>query len=517
MTDDLLAGVEGAAGFAVYGGPAPASRRELVAQGVPGLLAGKDPTLWGPAAEAGAKATLGFLDAYRRSRELLPLVAELHEELGDLTEVVLVGPGPGAQAIARTLGRPLTVLDGADPHPVRALIDDSELLRRTVVVVADAAGEHHRVLWQAYLDLGLTPAEAGRHFVLLTDPGPVLEAAGAVVIPADAKAGSGYDALTATTLVPVALSGVDIAELLDEAELFAPSLAGAAENPALALGLALAGAERIALAPDGSGIEGLGDWAVQLITDSLGLLAIAVESPDLLAAGRGTATLGAIAVESPDSAADEPDVRTVTYGGSLPPAAVPGGGVRPDLAVNGPLGAHFLAWQYAVAIAAHVRGVDPFRAYEPETADPTPAAPSCVEGAVEIFTTGPAADLAGALRELLAGATDHLAVQAFLDPHADADVARLRPLLAAASGRPVSFGWGQFHRGGPQHGSFLQITGAVTEDVPVPGRPYTLGDLQAAQAAGDRKALTRRGRPLLRLHLTDRIEGVRQLVAAADM
>jgi glucose-6-phosphate isomerase len=498
VTDDLLARVEGAAGFAVYGGPATASRRELVAQGVPGLLAGKDPTLWGPAAEAGAKAGLGFLDAYRRSRELLPLIAELHEELGDLTEVVLVGRGLAAQAVARTLGRPLTVLDGADPHQVRALVDDAVRLRRTVVVVADPAEDHLRVLWQAYLDLRLTAAEAGRHFVFLTEPDTALAAAGAVAIPADAEIGGGYDALTAATLLPAALSGVDIAELLDEAELFAPSLAGEAENPALALGLALADADKIALVPDGSGIEGFGDWAAQLVTGALGLLAIAVESPDS-AGARG------------------PDIRTVTYGGSLPPAAVPGGGVRPDVAVNGPLGAHFLAWQYAVAIAAHVRGVDPFRKYGPEAADPTPAAPSFVEGAVEIFTTGPAADLAGALRELLAGVQDHLAVQAFLDPQSDAAVARVRPLLAAASGRPVSFGWGQYHRGGPQHGSFLQITGSVTGDVPVPGRPYTLGGLQAAQAAGDRQALTRRGRPLLRLHLTDRIEGVRQLVAAADM
>jgi glucose-6-phosphate isomerase len=50
----------------------------------------------------------------------------------------------------------------------------------------------------------------------------------------------------------------------------------------------------------------------------------------------------------------------VTYGGGLPPASVPGGGVRPDVAVNGPLGAQFLAWQFAAAIAARVRGVDPF-------------------------------------------------------------------------------------------------------------------------------------------------------------
>ncbi|SCF04755.1 hypothetical protein GA0070563_104308 [Micromonospora carbonacea] len=84
----------------------------------------------------------------------------------------------------------------------------------------------------------------------------------------------------------------------------------------------------------------------------------------------------------------------------------------------------------------------------------------------------------------------------------------------------MTFGWGprylhatgQYHKGGPQVGSFLQLTGTVGDDLPVPGKPYSLGRLQAA---GDRWALARRGRPVLRLHLTDRSAGVAQLLAAA--
>ncbi|MBQ0982919.1 glucose-6-phosphate isomerase, partial [Micromonospora sp. M61] len=90
-------------------------------------------------------------------------------------------------------------------------------------------------------------------------------------------------------------------------------------------------------------------------------------------------------------------------------------------------------------------------------------------------------------------------------------------------GRPVTFGWGprflhstgQYHKGGPQVGSYLQVTGAVAEDLAVPGKPYTFGELQAAQAAGDRQALAGRERPVLRLHLTDRAAGVAQLLDAA--
>ncbi len=86
----------------------------------------------------------------------------------------------------------------------------------------------------------------------------------------------------------------------------------------------------------------------------------------------------------------------------------------------------------------------------------------------------------------------------------------------------MTFGWGprflhstgQYHKGGPQVGAFLQLTGEVAEDVPVPGQRYTFGTLQAAQAAGDRKALADRERPLLHLHLTDRAAGIGQLLSA---
>jgi glucose-6-phosphate isomerase len=121
------------------------------------------------------------------------------------------------------------------------------------------------------------------------------------------------------------------------------------------------------------------------------------------------------------------------------------------------------------------------------------------------------------------GEDGYLSVMAYLDRFGQAEAAQVRAVLAAATGRPVTFGWGprflhstgQYHKGGPQVGSFLQITGAVTEDLPVPGKTYSFGELQAAQAAGDREALTARRRPVVRLHLTDRAAGVAQLLQTA--
>jgi glucose-6-phosphate isomerase len=115
-------------------------------------------------------------------------------------------------------------------------------------------------------------------------------------------------------------------------------------------------------------------------------------------------------------------------------------------------------------------------------------------------------------------------VQVYLDRLADASAIVLRPELARRTGLQTTFGWGprflhstgQYHKGGHQNGVFLQITGEVDEDLAVPGRPYTLGTLQRAQALGDGQVLAERGRPVLRLHLTDRAAGLAHVVRAIE-
>ena len=102
------------------------------------------------------------------------------------------------------------------------------------------------------------------------------------------------------------------------------------------------------------------------------------------------------------------------------------------------------------------------------------------------------------------------------------ELEQLRPVLAGATGRPVTFGWGprflhstgQFHKGGPAQGVYLQITGNCGQDIPIPGRPFTFGELIAAQAAGDAQVLADHGRPVLRLNLLERKAGAAQLAAA---
>ena len=101
MTDSAHE-VEAAAGLCVRGAStvdgAAAARQELVDHSAAGLLAEKDPTLWGKEAEPEAEIRLGWVDTFRRSRELLPRLAELRSELNGLDHVVLAGMGGSSLA-----------------------------------------------------------------------------------------------------------------------------------------------------------------------------------------------------------------------------------------------------------------------------------------------------------------------------------------------------------------------------------------------------------------------------------
>jgi transaldolase / glucose-6-phosphate isomerase len=60
---------------------------------------------------------------------------------------------------------------------------------------------------------------------------------------------------------------------------------------------------------------------------------------------------------------------------------------------------------------------------------------------------------------------------------------------------------GQLHKGGPNTGVFLLITATPREDLPIPGRTFSFGTLELAQALGDFASLDTAGRRALHVHL----------------
>ena len=76
---------------------------------------------------------------------------------------------------------------------------------------------------------------------------------------------------------------------------------------------------------------------------------------------------------------------------------------------------------------------------------------------------------------------------------------------------------GQFHKGGPNTGLFIQLTARPEPDLPIPGEAYTFGTFIRAQALGDLQALQKHGRRVLRIDLGKDVEaGLKALAQAIE-
>lgn len=509
--------------IAVSGAAAEAVERivpQLVSDLVASRITGGDETLWGHEAEQESAQRLGWVEAVSLSRPMVDDIYELRDTLraAGVNHIVLGGMGGSSLApevITRTYGVELTVLDSTDPGQVLSALADR--LATTAVVISSKSGStletdsQKRIYEKFFSDAGIDPIE---RIVIVTDPGSPLDVAaratGYRVFNADPNVGGRYSALTAFGLVPSGLAGVDLHELLDEADAVSLELAvDSASNPGLVLGAAIAGTrplkDKLGIVADGTHILGFGDWAEQLIAESTGKL------------GRGIlpVVLDAHSPELSENLNDLQVVRLVETWDDTREVA------EGEIEIAGTLGGQLLVWEYATAVAGRILGINPFDQPDVESAkiaaralvdNPSaPEPPAFVVGEIEVRGTDDvvsgATDLAGAVSALLSYLSDdgYVSIQAYVDRTAFPELANLRDTLAARARRPVTFGWGprflhstgQFHKGGPAVGVFLQITTVEDVDLQIPDRPFTFGQLIRAQAAGDASVLAAHGRPVL--------------------
>jgi len=474
----------------------------------------RDPTLWTGRDE---DRWLGWLDEPLRMRERALELEELGAATADYTDVVLLGMGGSSlppEVLRRTFeNERLHVLDTTHPAAIRRVADGFDL-ERTLFVASSKSGTTLET--RSQLDFFWERVGRGESFVAITDPGSELERVAGergfrAVVSGEPTIGGRYSALSAFGMVPAALMDVDLTRFLLRVEEMVEACHLAEGNPGLELGEALGhgwedGRDKILIDPNPGGF---GLWAEQLLAESTGK--------------QGKGLVPVPGATTPGDDRQEADVR-----------------------VSDPyeLGQEFYRWEFATAVAGAAIGINPFD--QPNVAeskdntrrilaDGLPGhPPELTDGPVEVYLpadragdlSAGAGDLPGLLRNLLAAIPEHgyLAVMAYLDRHADATAADLRASLASVTRHPVTFGWGprflhstgQYHKGGPSTGTFLQITGALpggpSGDLPVPDQPFSFGELQAAQAAGDLQALAARGYPAVRLHLTDRAAGIGHLL-----
>ena len=499
---------------------------QLVEDKVASRIAAKDFTLWGKDAESESSIRLGWTSSATDSQVLVEDIIALRNEFKSkgVTRFVLCGMGGSSLApevITQTAGVELVVLDSTNPEQVgHALAGD---LSKTAVVVSSKSGStvetdsQKRLFEQALTNSGIDKTE---RIVIVTDPGSPMEAAakadGYRIFNADPSVGGRYSALTAFGLVPSGLAGADIQTLLNDANAASIVLsADDSSNPGLVLGAVLArthGAstyrDKVGIVEDGTEIMGFGDWAEQLIAESTGKLGKGVlpvvldkKAPELVV--KSADLLIARVVSEATSAAED------------------------EVSVSGSLGGQFILWEYATVVASRLLGINPFDQPDVESAkvaargmleNRAAELPAAFEAetievrAKNIDLTG-AQTVSDAIAKLLEtlGGDSYISIHAYLDRVAYPQVSALRDRFARVSNRPTTFGWaprflhstGQYHKGGPAQGVFIQLVSRAVNDIAVPGRDFTLGELIASQAAGDAEVLAAHGRPVLTLTVSD--------------
>ena len=521
-------------------------------------LSDEDPSLWSAAADQQAEIAnlLGWIRIAERiepeARAISRWAAEVSAGIDDVVLLGMGGSSLAPEVMAAMLppaaGRPrLTVLDSTDPATVRRVSGAIDLEHTLFIVASKSGGTLETAVLYAtfraqYADRNLS--DAGSHFIAITDPDTSLarrasDEGFARTFLNDSRIGGRYSALSYFGLVPAALVGLDVASVLAGAVKFgrkALQETNIEQNSAIRLGLALGvlaqrGRDKLTLARSAR-TQPWGAWIEQLIAESTGKQGYGIVPVD-------GETLGDPSVYGDDRVFVGISVADESIGGldALAEAGHPV--IRLTMGDVHDLGAEFLRWELATAVAGWVFGINPFDQPNVEeskanTARVLGGAPLAEDGGRR--TAGTALRVAGASGTTAAEAVmkflgdttpgDYVSIHAYLDrtPAHEARLRQIQTSIRDRTGRATTLGFGprflhstgQLHKGGPNRGVFMQITCDHGDDVPIPGEAYGFAALIDAQAEGDLQSLRDKERRVLRLVAREPESGLCELVAIAE-
>ncbi|MBC7876607.1 MAG: bifunctional transaldolase/phosoglucose isomerase [Anaerolineales bacterium] len=516
-------------------GPLADSVSERISQlemdSVPSRLWAHDPTLWASDAEGQAevKIRLGWLDSIEDARKrldgYLSFAKEIHED--GIDRVLVIGMG-GSSLTAEVLSSllaaanieakvSLAILDSTDPQQV-ALAAEQYPPDKSLYILASKSGGTAELLAAFDYFWELSKGDGSR-FVVTTDAGSSLEKLAKErgfrkVFNADPNVGGRFSALTDFGLVPAALLGMDIPRLLDSAERMKQQSekdVPAAQNPGFALGAllaesALAGRDKLTIVADAP-VSAFANWIEQVIAESSGkhgkgILPVPLEplgTPDVYGNDRLFVYL---------RNNDELDAGV----SALKKAGFP----VIELPIANPydVGAEFFRWEVAISVVCYILGINAFD--QPDVQDSKLRTIAKIE---DFQKTGKLADVdlvdVSEVSKFVSGAKadDFLTINAYL-PRNKSTVEALQALrvalrektkcaVTAGFGPRFQHSTGQFHKGGPNKGLFIQVVYDAKQDMEIPNQGLSFGTLLRAQALGDYEALIAAGRKALRIKLSD--------------
>lgn len=519
----------------------------------------RDATLWTGADEGNWIGWLGITEDQLAHKHHLESIAADARQAG-FTNALLLGMGGSSlcpEVMAATFGKvdsypELHVLDSTDPGEIKAAENQIDI-GRTLFIVSSKSGStlEPNILKNYFFDRArqvMDGQKAASHFIAITDPGSKLQELAETegfrnIFYGAPGIGGRYSALSDFGMVPAAIMGLDVARILDNAELMATSCSSCVpieKNPGVTLGILLGalaqqGRDKVTLIAS-PGIRHFGAWLEQLLAGSTGkqgkgLIPVDREDPGPPEVYSDDRVFVYLRLDSaPDAEQDAAADRLEIAGHPV---------VRIALEDKYDLGREFFRWELATAVAASVLGVNAFNqpdveaskiaarklAAEYEKAGALPVdTPLLSEQDIQIFAdsanaaaltekTGGRISLVGVLRAHLnrLGAGDYLAILAYIEMnkaheenlqvirHAVRDARRVATCLSF--GPRFQHSTGQAYKGGPNTGVFIQVTSDDCADLPVPGYKFTFGVVKTAQARADFQMLRERKRRLLRLHL----------------
>ena len=503
----------------------------------------KDPTLWSadPAKAAEIRDRLGWLDVADKMLAQAAKFPALAKDARAYSDVVLLGMGGsslGPDVLRNTFGSAkgepaLHVLDTTDPATILAVRRKIKL-DKTLFIVASKSGETTETLshFAYFWDL----VKSGRQFAAITDPGTSLEKLAKDhdfrwIFPNPPDIGGRYSVLSYFGLVPAALIGVNVEQMLGRAIEMAKSCGASVpveSNPGMWLGaamgrLAVTGRNKLTLIASPK-VATFGYWVEQLLAESTGK------------EGKGIVPVEGEPIGKPDVYGKDRFFVYIRMDADAPNRAVAAlekaGHPVVTLTMRDTLdlGGEFLRWEVATAIAGAILGIDPFdQPNVQESKDNTKRVLATFKstGKLPAAESTRAAKARSGLKALLARAKPgaYFATMAYTarTPGSEAAISAIRAAVRDGTKIATTAGYGprflhstgQLHKGGPKTGLFLQVVQQDARDVPIPGQPFTFSILKQAQSLGDLKSLSSRKLPVLRVTLgRDPAAGWKALAAA---
>ncbi len=531
-----------------------------------------DPTVWkdDPASHASISAHLGWLTTVAEMQKHSADIKAFAEDVRDsvFTSVVLLGmwgASLASEVIYRVFGTAegwprFFMLDSSDPGTIEAIERRINVANTLFVVSAKSGSTVETRSFYSYFRAKVEAAKgdkAGENFVAITDAGAdpdstletlAQEANFRRTYLTNAEIGGRYSALSYFGLVPAALMGVDIDDLLSSAATMVEACKTTTpyNNPGVWLGVTLgtawkAGRDKATIftSPD---LDSFGIWAEQLIAESTGkegkgIIPVACEPVGRPSAYGRDRLFVYLSIKGATDVRQEHDIDKLEAAGH--PV------VRLALANKHDIAAEFFRWEIATAVAASILGINPFD--EPNVAEskentqrllttfntlgalPEPN-PLLTDG-VSIYGDDEALARAGwegtlqsALHAFFSTLNpgDYVATLVYMPTTGEHEELFLDTRLQIRNKLKVTttFGYGprylhstgQLHKGGPNKGAYIQITCDPRRDLTIPGQSFTFGTLLRAQSIGDMESLQKHNRRAIRLHIHgDHSEGVERI------